>query len=160
MLDALNVARYIINFSNKKSYGISNLRLQKLLYFVQAYYLSRPDSTGPCFDEEIVAWDFGPVVPTVYHEYKCFGNSNIPEVNTFLSFDPDKIWSVHRSPFDENSIPQGDRTIISSVIDRFANYSTTSLETITHNQKPWKDAYIKKGNRTISKEAIKEYFSN
>ena len=58
MLDTLNVARYIINYSNQEKYGISNLRLQKLLYFVQAYYLI--SSGNPCFDDRIEAWGFRP----------------------------------------------------------------------------------------------------
>ena len=40
MYNALDVSRYIINYSNDKNYGISNLKLQKILYFVQAYFLT------------------------------------------------------------------------------------------------------------------------
>lgn len=45
--DVLDISRYIISYSNKMDYGISNLKLQKVLYFVQAYFLIQ---TGhPCF---------------------------------------------------------------------------------------------------------------
>ena len=62
--NVLDISRYIINYSNVKDYGISNLKLQKILYFVQAYFLIETGS--PCFKEKIEAWDFGPVVPKAY----------------------------------------------------------------------------------------------
>lgn len=37
--DVLDVCRHIINYSEKEDYGVSNLKLQKLLYFVQAYFM-------------------------------------------------------------------------------------------------------------------------
>ena len=68
MYSAVDVARYIIWYCKRQGYSISNLKLQKILYFVQAEFLV---NTGkPCFSEEIEAWDFGPVVPEVYHEFK------------------------------------------------------------------------------------------
>lgn len=42
----------------------------------------------PCFKEEIEAWDFGPVVPEVYHEFKIFGSSDIP---TFVCKNADIV---------------------------------------------------------------------
>ena len=47
---------------------ISNLKLQKLLYYAQGSFLAVTDS--PLFDDPIVAWQHGPVVESVYHEYK------------------------------------------------------------------------------------------
>ena len=54
MYKAIDVARHIINYSNEKRYGISNLKLQKLLYMVQAYYLVKTDEHKPCFDDPIL----------------------------------------------------------------------------------------------------------
>lgn len=42
--DVLEVSRHIINYSNRMRYGVSNLKLQKLLYFVQAYFLAFTES--------------------------------------------------------------------------------------------------------------------
>ena len=49
--NACDISRYIINYSNKKDYGISNLKLQKILYFVQAYFLITEPYTA-CFNEK------------------------------------------------------------------------------------------------------------
>ena len=77
MYDVLDIARFVINYCNDREYDISNLRLQKLLYFIQAYYLGLKNKM-PLFKEDFEAWDFGPVIPCVYQEYKAFGGSNIP----------------------------------------------------------------------------------
>ena len=72
MYSAIDVAKYIIWFCKENGYSISNLKLQKLLYFVQAQFLI---STGaPAFKEEIEAWDFGPVVSKVYQYFKMWGS--------------------------------------------------------------------------------------
>ena len=69
--NVLGVSRYIINYCNENYYLISNLKLQKILYFVQAFFLEAKNEE--CFREEIEAWDFGPVVPEVYREYRKYG---------------------------------------------------------------------------------------
>lgn len=63
MYRAEDVAAYIINKQVDDGYPISNLKLQKILYFVQAEFLVSKDE--PCFDDVIEAWDFGPVVESV-----------------------------------------------------------------------------------------------
>lgn len=141
MYSAIDVAKYIIWYCKQKGYSISNLKLQKILYFVQANFLV---STGfPCFEEDIEAWDFGPVVPEVYHEFKIFGSSDIPRF-------------VCRNA-DENILKK-DRLLINEIVDQCARYSASTLVEITHNQDPWRDAYEKYCNNIIEPEAIKEYF--
>ncbi len=140
MYDALDVARYVINYENSQDRLVSNLRLQKLLYFIQAQFLVT--SGYACFSDKIEAWDFGPVVPSVYHEYKLFGSSSIPR---FLSCE-----AVNITPKD--------RLLIERILDKCSHYSTTELVSITHRQQPWKDAYDRKYDRTISNHSIKSFF--
>ena len=78
MYNALSVAHYIIGACSRLNFGISNLKLQKILYFVQAEFLVSTPTHTPCFSERIEAWDFGPVVPVVYHKYKVYGSGLIP----------------------------------------------------------------------------------
>lgn len=140
MYNVLDIAKYIIFYCRRRGYSITNLKLQKLLYFIQAEFLVSAGS--PCFSEEIEAWDFGPVVPEVYHEYKVFGNSNI-----ILSEDDD---------FD--FISELDRNKIEEMVDEGVQYSASDLVRITHNQAPWKDAYKRYYNNVITKNAIQRYF--
>ena len=52
MYNVLDICRYIINYSDDKGYGISNLKLQKVLYFIQAYFVSYTEKKEPCFIDE------------------------------------------------------------------------------------------------------------
>lgn len=157
MNKVLDVSRYVINYSNKKNYGVSNLKLQKLLYFIQVYFIK--DINEPCFEEAIEAWDFGPVVPEVYQEFKQFGSTDIPSVYSYYEFDYDNPWESKKKNFDEDCIKKKDRRIINLVIDKLADYSATDLVRITHNQRPWIDAYKSYSNNEITIKSIEEYFS-
>lgn len=152
----MDVARYVINYCNKKKYEISNLKLQKLLYFIQADYLS--DREGfPCFDEEIQAWNFGPVVPEVYHEFKAYGSGQIPSVESYNYVDFENM-EFGRRKFDETVLRAEDRQRIAQLVDGLSEYSTTTLVNITHNQLPWIKAYTGEHNSIIKKKDIREYF--
>lgn len=154
--DVLEVSRHIINYSNEKDYGISNLKLQKVLYFIQAYFLVEKDS--PCFKERIEAWDFGPVVPEAYHEFKKFGGLDIPTVESYLIINRRNIWDSERVDFHDNVIAKKDKKMIDEMVDEAAAYSATDLVEITHNQSPWRDVYVPDQNNEITLEALKEYF--
>lgn len=153
---ALDIARYIINYSNEQEYGISNLKLQKLLYFVQAEFLAYTSEKKPCFEEEIEAWGFGPVVPCVYQEYKQFGSGNIPTIIEY--FEVTETWNIVKKIFNPNVIKEKDRNRISDIVDGLSEYSATALVNITHNQAPWSEVYEEGMNNIISKKSIREYF--
>lgn len=157
MIPVLDVARYIINYSNEKGYSISNLKLQKLLYFVQAYYLSFTPAHEPCFNDDIEAWDFGPVVPAVYQEFKSFGGSDIPPVKNYYK-NKNNFWSIQSVPFDNDCIAPDDKKNINDVVDKFSIYSASELVELTHKQAPWKEAYVPHKNAVIKKDAIRRYF--
>jgi uncharacterized phage-associated protein len=60
---------------------MTNLKLQKLVYYAQGFYLAMMDS--PLFNEPIEAWEHGPVCVPLYHEYKNFGsNRNLNKTKT------------------------------------------------------------------------------
>lgn len=141
MYSTLDVARYIIDRCNKKGYFVSNLKLQKILYFVQAEFLVVLNT--PCFFESIEAWEFGPVVPEVYHKYKMYCGGNIPSIK----------------PIHSSGINGDTQKLINGVIDECCQYSASKLTEIVHHQSPWKNAYQRKDN-TISNTVIKEYFLN
>lgn len=72
---ALEISKYVINKCTVENYPISNLQLQKILYFLQKKYLK---SRGRVlFEDDIQAWQFGPVVPEVYYQYCGFGSMAI-----------------------------------------------------------------------------------
>ena len=157
--NVIDVCRHVINYSNEHDYGVSNLKLQKLLYFIQAYFLTNKKDNTPCFDEKIEPWDFGPVVPEAYHEYKQYGSGDIPNIESYILFDEDDIWNSKRVGFTDNIIKDEDKVLIDKVIDKFADYSATDLVSLTHRQSPWFDAYEPHQNNEITIDAIREYFN-
>lgn len=138
MYSALEVARFIIAYCRRNGLLMSNLKLQKVLYFIQAEFLVR--NGKPCFFERIEAWTFGPVVSNVYHEYKTFGSSN--------------IYSNLSNFYD---ITENDQNIIEDVVNACNRFSAAQLVELTHNQAPWKNAYNNR-NRIITNDAILDYF--
>ena len=141
MYSVLDVARYVIARSNRAG-AISNLKLQKVLYFIQAEFLVVQNM--PCFAEQIEAWDFGPVVPVVYRAYRIYGSANIPaETSSGLR-------SIRREDMDR----------INGIVDECCEYSASQLVEITHNQSPWRDAYHSRGvNNEITPDSIKAFFT-
>jgi uncharacterized phage-associated protein len=142
----LDVCSQIIKYCNDKKYYIDNLKLQKLLYFIEARYLCLNKGEKACFHEEIYAWTYGPVVPQAYSEYKEYGSAGII---------PKKAPNQSKG-----KICNADMEIINSVIDEMIKYSGRQLISITHSQRPWLDVYVEgqKGSK-ISKESIYAYFS-
>lgn len=155
--NVLDVCRYVINYSNKKDYGISNLKLQKILYFIQAFFLIETGS--PCFDEKIKAWDFGPVVLEAYREYERYGGIDIPTVRSYVELDESNIWNSEIIEYDDSVIARKDKKRINDVVDKFSNYSATDLVKLTHRQTPWIEAYNSGQNTEIMLSSIKEYFN-
>ena len=158
MYNVLDVCRYIINYSNEKEYGISNLKLQKILYFVQAYYLCFSHSKGRCFREDIVAWEIGSVVPKAYCEYSGYGCGNIPEIHSYFVYGT-SLWNTVRVPYSSEMIHKGDKAAIRSVIDKFADYSSVDLMQLTQDQSPWMVAYQQGIGTVILDRCIREYFA-
>ena len=154
--DVLEVCRHIINYSNDKNYEISNLKLQKLLYVVQGFFLVDKDKA--CFDEKIQAWDFGPVVPEAYREYKIYGAINIPTITRYFSLNKENLFESEYIEYKDNTIIDDDKTTINEVVDSLSKVSALGLMKWTHEQDPWKKAYKRGENNEISLEDIKEWF--
>ncbi|MFA0813614.1 Panacea domain-containing protein [Microbulbifer epialgicus] len=69
MLSSIELSRVLISQATSKGISVCNLKLQKLLYYIQGYHLA---CTGtPFFLDSIEAWRHGPVIGTVYHAYKA-----------------------------------------------------------------------------------------
>ena len=141
---ALEVARHIINYANSNDQLLSNLKLQKILYF----------------EDDIEAWDFGPVVPAVLREYKFFGSFNIPPVKHYYVEDESQPFNFRRVVFYDIDITNEDKAVIDEVVDYFADYSAVDLTELTQKQFPWQNAYCKCFKKVISAQSIKEYFQN
>lgn len=157
MYKAMDVACAIVNFANEIGHPISNLKLQKILYFVQGYYMQM--KRVPFFDDEIEAWPYGPVVLNVYEQFQQYGANFIPSTYGYSTFSFEDL-EFKENQYTESVFSKEDLSFIKSVVKKLNKYTASQLVTITHAQDPWKNA-IKHGNRTIiNKNSISEYFIN
>lgn len=114
---AKDIAAYIVNYSIENGNCVSNLKLQKLLYYVQAYFAIQKNT--PCFNEDIEHWRHGPVVREVYSEYKVYFNDDIMEIKS------------------GKDIEENDKLLINEVVDSYCKYSPWQMVKKTHQEEPW-----------------------
>lgn len=141
MLTARNVAEYfLVKTDPEYEEYISNLKLQKLLYYAQGFCLAIYNT--PLFDDKINAWTHGPVVEELYHEYKESGSGGI---------DPPKM--IDLSIYDDK-----ETDLLEEVWEVYGQYSAYKLRNLTHEEPTWKEAYAKMPGSEISRDSMREYF--
>ena len=117
---------------------ITNLKLQKLLYYMQGFHLAF--FNAPLFNEEIEAWTYGPVVPESYYKYKKYGKVGIRYGGDIICLKEEKEEIL----FDE-------------VYNVYGKFSAIGLMNLTHKETPWKSVEPAEGN-IISKDSLKAFF--
>ncbi len=128
----------------KSAEPISNLKLQKLLYYVQGWSLAIYDRLA--FHEEIQAWVHGPVVPAAFYEYKHYR------------------WNPIEVPTEDVSgVSESEISHIVDVLAVYGKFTATQLERISHEESPWKDARVGLADDAISQvvitpESMKAFF--
>ena|SRR5438874_12846315 len=139
---ARRVADYIVSFLSEHGDPVTNLKLQKLLYYGQAWHLALHDT--PLFDERIEAWTHGPVVPPVYGDFKEWAWNPIP-------------------PQNEQHLPERAEALVKEVLDVYGSFGAYQLERLTHEEDPWKNARRglapdEPSNNIISQDDMKAYY--
>ena len=140
MITVEAVAKLIISFRD----DITNKKLQKLSYYVYAWYLTIYNDL--IADIEFEAWEHGPVCRKIYNLYKRYGWNTIPRYEGFILVDDDVV------------------KFVKSVLMYYGDMDAEELEELTHKEEPWLNA--RKGcdprswsNAVISKEDIIECYS-
>jgi uncharacterized phage-associated protein len=144
MYDARSVARTMIQRAADLNLPVTNLKLQKLLYF--AHGLSLVRCGKPLINEPFQAWKYGPVLVGLYHDLKVFGPSPIKPQDGFIPYWPE--------------IPTGSNAEIDAVLNQFGALSGGQLINISHDPKgPWQAVYHSASkNIEIDNQAIQSYF--
>ncbi|MEO0985244.1 MAG: type II toxin-antitoxin system antitoxin SocA domain-containing protein [Cyanobacteria bacterium J06639_14] len=138
MLSCHDVAKYFLSLVDEDAGDlISNLKLQKLVYYAQGFHLAIHDE--PLFPESIEAWTHGPVVPELYHAYKEYGSGVIP----------------HPEDIDFDIYTQTQQELLDDVYAVYGQFSAWKLRNMTHEEEPWKTF---NPNGTITHQSLKEFF--
>ena len=133
---ALDIANKIISKTDlEHGDTISNLKLQKMMYYQQGFHLAYFGT--PLFDEDIVAWQYGPVVPSIYQEYKSFESNSISTSKEGISLSDDE------------------EELFNNVYEEYNQFSAVALMKMTHEETPWKTTEI---NSVISRDKMAAFF--
>ena len=141
MIDVMDLALYIVNKCMNEGCPVTNLQLQKILYYIQVEFLKKKGVL--IFEDSIEAWKFGPVIPRVYFAYSHFGAM--------------PIYCDSNSAIDNISIH--DKALIDSVTNSKKDLPPWALVTDTHMPgKAWSRAYTQNGSGSvISTDDMRKY---
>lgn len=147
-----NVADYFIALSNETQSLITNMKLQKLVYYAQAWNLGLNGDS--LFDEEFEAWVHGPVLPTLYNEYRKFGWKPILRED-LVEGSLEAIKASFSQPIN---------SLLDDVAGEYFGMTAYALEKLTHQEEPWLNARIglnedQPSNNIIKKGDMLSYYS-
>lgn len=137
MYEARKICNFLLSRYDAKRFELTNLRINKLLFFIQSDSLgNRP---GGLIRNHFEAWQFGPVIRPVYDAFKTFGESWISEPANFLDYSSGQNVAI---PFDD--IGAVDRDLIEKSFDEYARFTTGQLVALSHEiGGPWDIVYRK-----------------
>ncbi len=141
--DSLQIANELIKRASDAGSPISNLALQKLLYFSQGWYLALANER--LIDDEFEAWRYGPVVPGVYHAFKIYLSNPIPE---------DHLLAHHKASLTEN-----ENNFLDKIWDVYGKLPPHQLVAISHDKDgPWRKVWDEDNSGQMNDDEIKKYF--
>jgi uncharacterized phage-associated protein len=136
---ALTIANYVIYFAKERQLEINNLKLQKILYFIQSRFLVEEGHS--IFEDCIEKWKLGPVIPEVYHEFKGYGRSQIDEPTSYIEYkELDGVGSFEIKEFKQDEIDLKIREILDNTIEKLLEFDTFDLVKRTHEHTSWKSS--------------------
>lgn len=147
-MEALEVAKYFLFLARSRNAGdtISNLKMQKMLYYAQGHCLAL--FKKPLFEERIEAWDYGPVVQSVYDCFKKYGSNSI-------SFDELESFKTDNIAKNKDIME-----LLIFIFDKYGSMGAWKLSENTHKESPWKDSYCKNLNIEIPQSSIQSCFDS
>ena len=142
-MNASHVADFFLCFARDHGDYLTNLRLQKLIYYGQAWNLALHNK--PLFPESIEAWVHGPVIPHVYGRFKKYRWNPIAEEVAYPAIIPPVIKHL------------------TEVFSVYGKYSAWDLERMTHQEQPWINArkglaIDAEGHSAISHEDMRQFY--
>jgi uncharacterized phage-associated protein len=135
MYKAKEVAGYIVYTALHKGLHIDNIQLQKILYYTQGTFIVHQNRK--LFQDKIMKWKLGPVIPEIHKEYAIFGSGPIGFIPGELTFDPDN-WSTYYKNFSPSIIKEEDGKVIRDITSVLLTYRAYELVDLTHTHDSWK----------------------
>lgn len=156
MLDVRAIANVILDRAEEREVAITNMALNKIVYFVHCDYLL--EKTQPLVSAKIEAWQHGPVFREVYHEFKKWGDNPIQSRATKVDpFSGEVVIANVKFGRQEH-------LYIAALIDRYIGFTAAQLRAISHTKGgPWHKVWGHDGQANpgmkITNELIVEHYS-
>lgn len=129
-------AYYLISLFNRDNKPVTQLQIQKIMYFFEAYYMAINAGVEELYKCHFNAWAFGPVAIPLYKEFKEFGENPIR-----LTTEKEEIG---------NNICLDKRNTIDYIYEIFGNLPAMKLVELTHREdSPWYSTWIKNGSKVV-----------
>lgn len=130
------VANFFLGVGRTRKAEISPLKIQKLVYVSHGWHLALGDEPLVS-DEYVEAWQYGPVFPSVYHEFKHYGRSAILRDGTEFEFDATTnefhVVTPHVDAGDANA-----HALLDRIWEVYGGFSGLQLSAMTHAPgTPW-----------------------
>jgi len=140
MVSARNVTDYLLSLCEPEAGDtISNLKMQKLLYYAQGFHLAIYNE--PLFPEKVLAWQYGPIVEEIYYEYSEFSDGSIPK--------PRRI--------NQKALSDEEKNFLREIYQVYGQYSALRLMQLTHSEPPWNTTKI---GEEIPIAKMRKYFKS
>lgn len=165
MIDNKNiqdVARYVGLSSTTKGLSISPLKLQQLLYYIQAWFKVFYGRDNTLFRDVPQAWVNGPVYPAIYHIYKNKAANMCDHLDSSVFYNGDALEGLamltHALGLNADQFET-----VESVIMMYGKQSQNQLIWLTHSELPWASARhglapFEKSEREISLDMMYSYY--
>ncbi len=150
------IANYFLSRAEDEGQTLDPIKLQKLVYNAHGWYMAM--YSEPLIDETVEAWPYGPVIPTVYHEFKRFGAK--PIRSKAIDFHGSRMIHPQVASDDEKT-----RSVLDRVWKTHRHLSGMQLSHLSHRSgSPWKETWQraqragKKRGVDIPDELIETHF--
>ena len=156
-LDIINLSEFVLAYSFKNEIVINPLKLQKILYYLQAWHLVFFDN-NPLFNEVPEAWVNGPVYRKVFNRFKNFQIYN--PLTLKETYDVDKTFEESKLKLDLDS-EQWD--FLNAILRHYGLMPHEKLVYLTHSENPWNEARgdlsaFDYSDNKISYESMYQYY--
>jgi uncharacterized phage-associated protein len=155
---AAAIANELLDLSNQAGRKITQIEIQKLVYFAHGWNLALRDQ--PLIGEMVEAWQYGPVVRSLYDAFKKFGSEPITEKAVSWRMSADGRF-LNEIPSIQSETPADDvfaRALVRSIWQKYGTLAPFKLVEITHlPDSPWRQA-LEQNKTYIPNESIQAYF--
>ena len=157
-----DVAKYIGLSLTTKGLSVSPLKLQKILYYTQAWFMAMLGRENTVFNDIPEAWVNGPVYPVIYYDYrdKAANMCDHLESTVFYDGDPLEGLEVYTRVLD---LDTESLELIESIVTLYGAQTQNKLIWLTHSEQPWAEARAglrpgERSERKLSLDLMCDYY--